>query len=174
MPGRKKREQEQRRLAALRRLEVLDTPREERFDVITRFLAQDFDVPISMISLVDDERVWFKSEVGLGIEEASRDIAFCSHALEEPDMLVIEDARKDERFKDNPLVAGEAGLRFYAGAVIYSPQRQPLGAVCIIDRKPRHMSYSDRRELIDFATHVGRSLSGANPDVGTESGMSGP
>lgn len=150
-----KQEQEKRRLAALKGLGILGTPREERFDVITRLLARDFDVPISMISLVDDKRVWFKSEVGLeGIEEVSREITFCSHAIEAGHILVVEDALNDQRFCDNPLVTGEMALRFYAGAVIRSSQREPLGAVCIIDHKPRQMTYRDRRQLIDFANHV--------------------
>lgn len=154
-----KQEQEKRRLAALKGLGILETPREERFDVITRLLAHDFDVPISMISLVDNKRVWFKSEVGLeGIEEVSREITFCSHAIEAGHILVVEDALIDQRFCDNPLVTGEMALRFYAGAVIRSSQREPLGAVCIIDHKPRPMSYRDRRLLIDFAAHVAREM----------------
>ncbi|WP_445619607.1 GAF domain-containing protein [Kushneria sp. Sum13] len=154
-----KQEQERRRLAALKGLGILETPREERFDVITRLLARDFDVPISMISLVDDKRVWFKSEVGLeGIEEVSREITFCSHAIEADHIMVVEDAMADQRFCDNPLVTGEMALRFYAGAVIRSSHREPLGAVCIIDHKPRQMTYRDRRQLIDFANHVSAQI----------------
>ncbi|WP_438764500.1 GAF domain-containing protein [Kushneria sp. TE3] len=156
-----KREQEERRLAVLKELGVLDTPREERFDVITRLLSRDFDVPISMISLVDDSRVWFKSEVGLeGIEAVPREVTFCSQAIRASRIMVVEDAIRDERFRDSPLVTGEMALRFYAGAVIHSPQREPLGAVCIIDHTPRRMSYRDRCQLIDFAAHVGRELAG--------------
>ncbi len=156
--GRWKQEQEKRRLAALRGLGVLDTPREERFDAITRLLAHDFDVPISMISLVDDKRVWFKSEVGLADSEVPRDVTFCSHAIKASHILVVEDALRDKLFCDSPLVSGEAALRFYAGAVIYSPQREPLGAVCIIYHKPREMGYRDRRQLIAFAAHVSREM----------------
>lgn len=153
-------EKEKKRLAALNVLGMLYTPREERFDAITRLIASHFDVPIAMISLVGDRQVWLKSEVGLtGIEEVPREISFCDQAIREPQILVVEDALLDERFKDSPLVTGEAGLRFYAGAVIHASQREPVGAVCIIDRKPRQMSYRDKRQLIDFAAYARREMS---------------
>lgn len=150
--------QEEKRLETLRRLSVMDTPREERFDIIARLLARDFDVPMAMISLLDDRRAWLKSKVGLDPDEVPRDITFCAHALDESHILVVEDAWLDPRFANNPLVIGEPGIRFYAGAVIRSPDREPLGAVCIMDRRPRHLSYSERRQLIDLAGHVGREM----------------
>lgn len=156
-------EKEKKRLAALDELGMLYTPREERFDAITRLVSRHFDVPIAMISLVGDRQVWLKSEVGLeGIEEVPREISFCDQAIREPQILVVEDATLDERFRDSPLVTGEAGLRFYAGAVIHSAQRTALGVVCIIDRKPRQMSYRDRRQLIDFAAYARREMSRAD------------
>lgn len=155
-------EQERERLAALKDLDILHSPREERFDAITRLMARDFHVPIAMISLVDDKNVWLKSEVGLeGTEQVPREITFCNHAIRASRIMVVEDATLDERFSDSPLVTGEAAMRFYAGAVIYSSQQQPIGAVCIIDHLPRSMSYQDQRQLIDFAGYVGQEMARA-------------
>lgn len=104
------------RLQALRELLILDTPAEERFDKIVNFAASEFDVPMALISLVDDDRQWFKAKVGLDTCETSRDISFCGHALESHDVPVIENALTDERFSDHPQVTGAPFVRFYAGA----------------------------------------------------------
>jgi len=112
---------ETQRLAALHALDVLDTPPEERFDRITRIAARLMDVPICLVTLVDANRQWFKSCIGLDASETPRDISFCGHAILAPEALVIPDAAADPRFADNPLVAGEPRIRFYAG--------EPLAAV---------------------------------------------
>src|SRR5581483_10800779 len=103
------------RIALLRRLNILDTPPDERFDRLTRLARRVFDVPISTVSLVDSERQWFKSFNGLSADETPRDISFCGHTILEDDLLVIEDARADPRFFDNPMVTSDLGIRFYAG-----------------------------------------------------------
>jgi GAF domain-containing protein len=131
------------RLKALRDLLILDTPPEERFDRIVAFAAQEFDMPIALISLVDQNRQWFKSRVGLQACETSRDVSFCGHALLERDTLVIPDALQDLRFADNPLVTGEPHIRFYAGAPLRMPEGAVLGTLCLIDRQPRQLDKTD-------------------------------
>jgi GAF domain-containing protein len=134
---------EDQRLAMLRDLLVLDTPPEERFDRITRFAAEQFDVPIALISLVDENRQWFKSRIGLDACETSRDISFCAHALAANAPLVIEDAAQDERFHDNPLVTGAPFIRFYAGAPLELEPGIVLGTLCLIDHAPRDFDLLD-------------------------------
>lgn len=131
------------RLQALRELLILDTPPEERFDRVAAFAASEFDVPICVISLVDENRQWFKARVGLDVCETSRDISFCGHALEQSDILLIEDARLDDRFHDNPLVVGEPHIRFYAGAPLMLPSGHVAGTLCVIDNKPRQVDALD-------------------------------
>jgi GAF domain-containing protein len=106
---------EAQRIAALRALPILDTPREERFDRITRLAQRLFDVPIALITLVDANRQWFKSCMGIGVDQTPRSVSFCAHAILRDDALVIEDAQIDPRFADNPLVTDEPHIRFYAG-----------------------------------------------------------
>lgn len=103
------------RLETLHSLSILDTPPEERFDRLTRLARRLFDVPIALVSLVDENRQWFKSHPGLDATQTSRDISFCAHALLADETMVIQDARNDDRFHDNPLVTGQPGIRFYAG-----------------------------------------------------------
>ena len=131
------------RLQALRELLILDTPPEERFDRVAAFAASEFDVPICVISLVDENRQWFKARVGLDVCETPRDISFCGHALEQSDILLIEDARLDERFHDNPLVVGEPHIRFYAGAPLMLPSGHVAGTLCVIDSRPRQVDALD-------------------------------
>jgi GAF domain-containing protein len=149
---------EAQRLAALRALNVLDTPPEERFDCITRIAARLMDVPICLVSLVDANRQWFKSCVGLAARETPRDISFCGHAILESEALVIPDALAAPRFADNPLVAGEPRIRFYAGQPLSAVDGSRLGTLCLIDRKPRHMSAADLQALRDLAHMVEREL----------------
>ncbi|GGI21648.1 GAF domain-containing protein [Oxalicibacterium faecigallinarum] len=130
---------EEDRLHALRQLLILDTPPEERFDRIVQFAAQEFDVPITLISLIDAERQWFKARVGLDVCETNREISFCGHAIMENDIMVINDATKDERFHDNPVVTGAPHVRFYAGAPLQLPAGQNIGTLCLIDSVPRDM-----------------------------------
>jgi PAS domain-containing protein len=125
------------RLAALRRYEILDTGSEEAFDRIVELAAAMFNTPIALISLIDEDRQWFKAKVGIEATETPRAWAFCDHAIREGDALVVADARDDERFADNPLVTGDPHVRFYAGAVIETTDGEPLGTVCVVDRKPR-------------------------------------
>jgi signal transduction histidine kinase len=142
------------RLAALRRLDILDTPPEERFDRVTRLARQMFDVPIVLVSLVDAERQWFKSCIGLPVSETPRGLSFCAYAIHEPGPLVVEDARRDPRFADNALVTGEPYIRFYAGHPLFSPDGFPLGTLCVIDRRPRTLGEADLAALGDLARLV--------------------
>lgn len=149
---------EDRRLAALRELGLLDTPKEERFDRLCRIAARVFDVPIALVSLVDSNRQWFKSCVGLDATETGRDVSFCGHTILESEMLIIPDAREDERFRDNPLVTGPPNIRFYAGHVVRGPGRFPIGTLCLIDSKPRQFSVEERNLHADLAAVVEREL----------------
>ncbi len=141
---------EQDRLKALDSLDVLDTPAEQRFDRFTRLAAMTFGVPIALVSLVDGDRQWFKSRCGLDVTEMPRSIAFCSHAVAQDDMLVVEDALLDPRFADNPLVTGAPHVRFYAGQPLHS-DGQPVGTLCIVDRAPRRFTPQQRQALRDLA-----------------------
>lgn len=134
---------EQQRLEALRALLILDTPPEERFDRIVEFAAAEFDVPIALISLIDEKRQWFKARTGLGVCETPRDISFCGHAIHCDNVLVVPDARVDERFVDNPLVLGEPFIRFYAGAPLIMPGGQAIGTLCLIDTRVRRLDATD-------------------------------
>ena len=145
---------EDERIAALKEFEILDTPPDEKFDRITKIAQILFDVPIALVSLVDVNRQWFKSCVGLSVRETPRSMSFCSHAILEEDVMAIEDAKNDKRFADNPLVTGEPYIRFYAGKPIRGPTNQLLGTLCIIDKVPRKLSRGDRALLIDLANWV--------------------
>ena len=142
---------EEQRRRALYRLALLDTPAEERFDRITRTAARLFDVPIALVSLVDTNRQWFKSCLGLAARETPRGISFCGHAILRDEVLQIPDASLDPRFADNPLVTGEPFVRFYAGQPLKSPDGHRVGTLCLIDRRPRHLGEVDLRSLVDLA-----------------------
>lgn len=143
---------EVRRLRALRDLGILDTAEEERFDRIARLTALVLGVPIALVSLVDEHRQWFKARVGLTAKETSRNVAFCAHAiLENDEGFEVDDALLDERFADNPLVTGQPNIRFYAGHVIHDTTGLPLGTLCAIDTKPRHLTDEQRQALADLA-----------------------
>jgi len=146
------------RVDALHRLNVLDTPAEERFDRLTRLAKKLFDVPIALVSLVDENRQWFKSKDGLDASETPRDISFCGHAIYEDDLLVINDARLDERFSDNPLVVGGPNIRFYAGYPLRDQDGHALGTLCLIDRQPRYLDEFDMESLQDLAIMAEREL----------------
>lgn len=115
------------RLLALQRANLLDTPAEMRFDRITRLAASVFEVPICLISLVDSDRQWFKSKVGLDVCQTNRDISFCGHAILHDDIFIVSDATEDARFASNPLVIHEPHIRFYAGAPLKEPSGQTIG-----------------------------------------------
>tara|TARA_R110000772_G_scaffold62593_1_gene140653 strand:+ start:1089 stop:3485 length:2397 start_codon:yes stop_codon:yes gene_type:complete len=146
------------RLAALDRLEVLDTPAEPLFDSLTELAAQAFSVPIALISLVDRERQWFKACVGLDVDHTARDISFCQHAIVSDDVLVVHDASADDRFRSNPLVTGPPAIRFYAGAPLVTHDGYRLGTLCIIDTVPRVFSGADALRLKAIAKSVMQAL----------------
>ncbi|MDV3441225.1 PAS domain S-box protein [Pseudomonas otitidis] len=149
---------EAERLQLLRSLEVLDTPPEQVFDRITRVLASTLGVPIALVSLVDEHRQWFKSRVGLDVQETPRDAAFCAHAIGGSGTLVVEDARTDVRFRDNPLVVGAPHIRFYAGTPIRTREGFALGTLCAIDDRPRQLTDEQRRVLEDLGALVAREF----------------
>ncbi len=127
------------RLAALRQLLILNTPPEERFDRIAAFAAEEFDMPLASISLVDSERNWFKARVGFDICESPRRDSFCGHAILVDEPTVVPDTLADVRFADNPNVIQGPKIRFYAGAPLKLPSGQNVGTVCVFDLKPREM-----------------------------------
>lgn len=139
---------ETQRLQALRELLILDTPPEERFDRVARFAAEEFEVPIALVSLIDENRQWFKARVGMPVCETHRDISFCGHAILQDEIFVIEDASLDARFADNPLVTGEPCIRFYAGAPLrLGGDGAAIGTLCLIDRRPRRLDRIGRAIL---------------------------
>jgi len=131
------------RLQALRALLILDTPPEERFDRIVQFAADEFDLPIALVSLVDRDRQWFKAKVGVDVCETGRDISFCGHAIGSNEVLLVPDATLDPRFADNPLVTGPPFLRFYAGAPLETRPGLRVGTLCLIDTRPRTFDAMD-------------------------------
>lgn len=150
------------RLQALRELLILDTPPEERFDRIVAFAADEFDVPIVLVSLVDAQRQWFKARVGLPVCETSREVSFCGHAILQDDLFVIEDALHDERFADNPLVRGDPAIRFYVGAPLRLPSGHAVGTLCLIDRRVRGFDSTDRAILRSLRDLVVEQLTGTD------------
>lgn len=132
------------RLHAVRELLLLDTPPEERFDRVVRFAAEQLDMPIALVTLVDAERQWFKARTGLEVAQTARDISFCGHAIVHDGLFVVEDACTDPRFADNPLVTQAPHVRFYAGAPLSGPRGHRIGTLCVIDTVPRAL---DRVEL---------------------------
>lgn len=146
------------RLVSLHSLRILDTPTEERFDRITRLAKRLFGVDICLVSLVDTERQWFKSKQGLTACETSREIAFCGYAILEEEVLVVNDASKDPRFANNPLVTGEPQIRFYAGCPVHGPNHKRIGTLCVIGTHPRDFDEADCAVLRDLAALVDDEL----------------
>jgi len=154
----KKHPHEERRLESLRMLNILDTLPEKDFDDIILIASQICETPIALISLVDNERQWFKAKIGLNDNETPRDIAFCSHAILQDDLFIVPDATKDERFSENPFVTKDPNVRFYAGAPLISPNGFPIGTVCVIDSKPRTLTSEQRNALSALSNQVSRLL----------------
>jgi diguanylate cyclase (GGDEF)-like protein len=147
------------RLAALARLHILDTEPDPRFDSFVRLAAELYGVQIALVTLLDHDRQWFKAAQGLATRQTSRDSAFCSHAILNPsEVLVVEDATRDPRFADNPLVLGDPNIRFYAGAVVHAPSGHPMGTLCLIDRAPRTLDDAERQRLQELAGGVSALL----------------
>jgi len=144
-------ENESQRLRSLRALNILDTPPEERFDRLTRVARRLFDAPIALMSLVDEDRQWFKSRPGLDFPQTPRDHAFCAHAILNEGVFIVRDALLDDRFRDNPLVTGFPEIRFYAGCPVKAPDGSPLGTLCVIDHEPRDVADEDVDALRDLA-----------------------
>jgi GAF domain-containing protein len=148
---------EQARLEMLRSLNILDTLPEERFDLLTRMAKRMFGVSIALVSLVDENRQWFESHIGLDASETSRDISFCGHAILGNEAFIIPNAMEDQRFADNPLVSGFPNIRFYAGCPL-DLNGHKLGTLCIIDEKPRSFEKEHIQALKDLASMVEREL----------------
>ena len=162
---------EDRRLSTLKSLNLLDTKGEERFDRLTRLAKRMFDVPIAVVSLVDENRQWFKSCIGTSMKETARDISFCTHAILDSDIFLVPDAAKDSRFADNPLVTGEPNIRFYAGCPLAASNGDRMGAFCIIDHQPRNFSEQDLQALRDLAAMVESEL--AAVELATQDELTG-
>jgi anti-sigma regulatory factor (Ser/Thr protein kinase) len=138
---------EQARLAALRRYRILDTDPERAFDDLTMLASHICGTPMALITLIDEDRQWFKSEVGVGIRETERSIAFCTHAITQPGIMEVPDARDDDRFRHNPMVVGVPHIRFYAGAPLITPDGHGLGTLCVVDTKPRRLTAEQAQAL---------------------------
>ncbi|MDI1352936.1 MAG: sensor domain-containing diguanylate cyclase [bacterium] len=151
-------ENEAQRLSALYDLNILDTEAEERFDRITRIAKQLFKVPIALISMVDANRQWFKSKQGLAGSETSRDVSFCGHVIIKDDMMIVEDASKDDRFYDNPLVLSAPNIRFYLGCPLKIKKEYNVGTLCLIDDKSRQFTVQEKAIMRDLADMVQAEL----------------
>lgn len=154
---------EAQRLRAVRSYDILDTLPEVDFDTLTRVAAQAFNTPAAVIGLMDADRLWFKSQLGLGVQQLERQIAFCAHAIMQPDELfIVEDLRHDPRFQENPLVTKAPYLCFYAGAPLIDPQGFALGTIAVVDTKPRTFSETQRYLLRDLSSLVISALENRN------------
>lgn len=138
---------EDRRVAALQAYGLLDTPREEEFDAIVKVVSTICGTPISVINPIDRDRLWFKAEIGLGVRETPLPASICAHAILQPGLFIVPDTLEDRRFADNPLVTGDPRLRFYAGALLETPDGLPLGTICVLDYKPRQLDDSQQALL---------------------------
>jgi two-component sensor histidine kinase len=147
-------ENEAERIAAVRRYEILDTPPDGIFDRVTAIAARRFDVPIAIISIVDHDRIWFKSHHGLDVEQIGRDPGLCASAILSSEAYVLLDASTDPRSLANPLVAGEFGLRFYAGVPLHTSDGFNLGTLCVIAKEPRAVDENEIEDLTDLASLV--------------------
>lgn len=150
---------EQTRLDTLKSLNILDSIPEERFDRITRLAKRIFNVPIALISLIDEDRQWFLSSIGLDIKETPRDISFCAHAILDDKFFSVPDTMLDSRFNDNPMVTGSPNIRFYAAYPISAHNGSKLGTICLLDNTPRDFSEEDKQLLNDLVRMVEKEIS---------------
>jgi diguanylate cyclase (GGDEF)-like protein len=150
------------RLETLRNLKILDTDPEERFDRVTRLAKRIFRTEIALVSLVDSDRQWFKSYQGIEVTETPRDISFCGHAILDDEVMIVNDTHTDERFRDNPLVAADPSIRFYAGCPISAPNGSKVGTLCVIDSKPREIEAGDVALLEELGQLVEEELAMAD------------
>ena len=148
---------EKTRQSAVEIFKVLDDSYQSEFDDITKLISLICEVPITAVSILDGDRQWFKSRVGLEVEETPREWAFCDHAIRSEGLLIVEDARQDSRFVSNPLVMGEPHIRFYAGAPIVV-ENQPLGTLCVIDQIPRTLSENQVTALLTLRDSAARLI----------------
>ncbi|MDQ3075382.1 MAG: ATP-binding protein [Pseudomonadota bacterium] len=142
------------RLAALEQYHILDTPREAEFDDIVALVAEICEAPVAVVNFIDSDRQWFKAEVGLGVSSTPLDTSLCSHVILENDFVEIPDTHRDPRMSDNPLCVAEDGFRFYAGALLKTPEGLPLGTLCVLDRRPRSLTPLQRRTIALLADRV--------------------
>ena len=145
---------EAKRIKVLWQYDILDTVPEEVFDELADLAALICGAPIALITLVDENRQWFKSKVGINVNETGRDVSFCAHAILQNELLIIPDATLDERFKNNPLVTSSPKIRFYAGAPLVTPDGHALGTLCVIDKVPRDLTADQQQALRVLARHV--------------------
>lgn len=135
------------RVAALQKYAILDTEPEQAFEDLTLLASYICKTPIAAISLVDEDRQWFKARMGLQVSQTPRDIAFCSTAIQQPDVMVVPDTFQDERFRNNPLVLSDPYIRFYAGAPLINEEGYALGTLCVVDRIPREFGQDQKEAL---------------------------
>ena len=145
---------EAKRIKVLWQYDVLDTVPEEVFDELAELAGLICGAPISLISLVDENRQWFKSKIGLTVNETNRDISMCAHAILQDELFIIADASRDPRFKNNPFVAAGPKIRFYAGAPLITPDGHALGTLCVLDKVPRNLTPDQKQALRVLARHV--------------------
>ncbi|MFZ3011446.1 MAG: GAF domain-containing protein [Minisyncoccia bacterium] len=150
---------EDKRIEVVHRLALLDTEPEERFDVLTREAAKKLNVSMSMVSILDSDREWYKSCVGFDKKQGGRAESFCGHALLATNVFIVEDTLKDPRFADNPTVVGEPFIRFYAGIALFDHKsRQPIGVFCVKDTKPKKLTTEEIGIMIDLANKAEKEL----------------